>query len=144
MNSEIEKFVNYEIAKKLKELGFNLLVNYFYSQDGKLMPRILQSGDESMDFEPDDFYENFNTIAKYEVNGRYQNVFSAPSYQQSIDFLREKYNIEVGSSYVKSAKCWIDSVDFISDEELDYTPEKFDNYYLALESAITKALTLIK
>lgn len=91
--------VSFEIAKKLRGLGFNILVNYFYSQEGTLIPRILKSGDESIDFEPDDFYENFNTIAKYEVNGKYQNVFSAPLLSQFFDWIKKEYKIQMFPDY---------------------------------------------
>ncbi len=83
-------FIPYELAVKLKEKGFKELNNHFYSQDGKLIPRILSSGNEPMNFEPSDFYENFNTIAQYEVNGKHQHVITAPTYQQVIDWFEKK------------------------------------------------------
>jgi hypothetical protein len=91
--------VSFQIAKKLRELGFNMLVNYFYSQEGKLIPRILESGNESVAFEPNDFYENFNTIARYEVNGKYQTVFSAPLLSQFFDWIKKEHKIQMFPDY---------------------------------------------
>ena len=86
-------YVSYEIAKSLKELGFKELCNFFYTESGKLFPRVVESGYEPMTFEADDFYENFNTITRYEVEGKYQHVISAPTYYEVIEWLRVNHGI---------------------------------------------------
>lgn len=98
--------INFEQSKVLKEKGFNQLVNHFYCQKGKLHPRILESGNEPMPFEPEDFNENFNTIVKYEVEGKYQNVFSAPEQWQIIEWLRVKHGILVKSDCDCYGEIW--------------------------------------
>ena len=143
-----EHRVSYEVAKLLREKGFNLLVNHFYSQSGKLFPRTIESGYEPMTFEADDFYENFNTITRYEVEGKYQNVFSAPTLHQMVDWLREEKDIQIKIVWNK----------FYPDTPYEYEvrPTWRDEpvrpygmggmqstYYKSLERAINEALKMI-
>ncbi len=135
-------FLSYELSKQLKEKGFNLLTNHFYSESGKLFPRVLESGNEPVSFEPDDFYENFNTILKYEVEGKCQNVISAPLHQQVIDWFREKHNIII----LVEVATYINSFNYrFYIETIDDKVEGFktNNYYEALNKAIEEALELI-
>ena len=131
MNTKNERlFVSDDLAMELAGKGFNEPCMVCYNQNYEPFMTIMGFGKRA--------------ISIKEVRDLESPHLPAPSYQQVVDFFRDIHNIEVGSSYVKSAKCWISSVDFISDEELDYTPEKFDNYYSALEASINKALELIK
>jgi len=151
MDNLKKHLVSFEIAKKLRQLGFNLLVNYFYSQEGNLIPRILESGNESIEFEPYDFYENFNTIAKYKVKNDYQSVFSAPLLSQVFDWIKNEYNIQIfpdytyydgfhyGYKWVKNngeyGEIWIDNN--------GESPDGFDSLNDATEYAIESILNKI-
>jgi hypothetical protein len=90
-----KEIVPYELALRLKNLGFSELVNYFYSNGGILHPRVLSSGYEPMDFEPSDFCENFNTNVKYQVGNSYyfENVISAPTISQVFRWFRDKQDM---------------------------------------------------
>jgi len=129
-----EQFVTFYTAQKLKELGFKEPSNHFYTLEGKLMARNLTSGDEPMDFEPEDFYENFNSGVMYNVGSKGQYVITAPTWYQVIWWLRENHKIKV-----------IENVDFGWDV---YKWHAKDNcYYLCengqvatLETAINKSL----
>lgn len=141
--------VSYEIAKQLKEKGFAELADHFYSQDGKLYPRILTSSDEPVDFEPDDFYENFNNIEKYEVEGKYQSVISAPLQQQVIDWFRNNHKIHISQnvSNIRTIKLG-NEVFLYSGQITRYDPHSyFITVYLpyeeAMEFSIKEALKLI-
>jgi hypothetical protein len=90
--------VTFEQAVKLKQKGFQELVNYFYTKDGKFYPNSKESGDEPMEFEPDDFYDNFNyKNLTMQVNGegKYLQVYSAPEIHQVIDWLFTSHNIHI-------------------------------------------------
>jgi hypothetical protein len=92
----VPTYVSFEIAKWLKEKGFKEGVNHFYSQSGKLFARKLESGNEPINFEPDDFYENFNSIVCYEAGyNKYEQVFSAPEQYQVVEWLFEEHDIDV-------------------------------------------------
>lgn len=134
-------FVPYELAKLAKEKGFNELSNYFYTQKGELKPRILTSGDEPMNFEPEDFFENFNTIVKYEVNGVYQSVITAPLWQQLVDWFRETHFIwiKLEPSINEKTEAFIADTNRGGWTYIDH----FDRPSEALAAALTKAFELI-
>ena len=93
-----EQFVTYEIALKLKELGFNkpCLASYYtddernYAKDGTYDCR--QKISSSIDFDP--FKEEFDN---FYINSNETYYVSAPLWQQVIDWFREKYNLLIDS-----------------------------------------------
>ena len=109
-----EQFVTYEIALKLKELGFDEEVCALYRHE-RLYPIL--------------GFEKINSIK--------QSVIAAPLWQQVIDWLREKRDIHLylpksvygGYVYVVDAK---------------YSDTIYANFYEAREQAILKAIELCK
>jgi hypothetical protein len=99
-------YVTFEQAKILREKGFKWLCNYFYSQNGNLYPRTLTSGDESTPYDPTDFYENFNTIVFYNVDNKYQTVFSAPEQWQVVEWLRVNHGIWILVDWCEGKWCY--------------------------------------
>jgi hypothetical protein len=75
-----DQFVTYEIAKKLKELGFNEPCFTCYSKKN-------QSDKECKLFDDEISIHNWN-----EYSGQ---TYSSPLWQQAIDWLREKHDIIV-------------------------------------------------
>ena len=112
-------YVTFEQAKILREKGFKWLCNYFYSQNGNLYPRTVTSGDEPTPYDPADFYENFNTIVFYNVDNKYQTVFSAPEQWQVVEWLREKYGIWVHVR--RDGGWWIPIIEDFSNEKEEGT-----------------------
>jgi len=96
----MDTHVTFEQAKLLRSKDFKMLTNHFYSQSGKLFPRTVESGNEPVEFEADDFYENFNTILRYEIERTYQTVFSAPEQYQVLEWLRIFHGIWINVSPV--------------------------------------------
>lgn len=131
------KRITFESSVIAKQKGFTDPTNYFYTQSGKLVSRQLESGNEPMKFEPDDFYENFNTITRYEVSAnKYEQVYSAPTHQQVVDWFREKHNLLLVADAYHSG--------------YGYTINKerkkeifMGGYYEALNKAIEEAFKLI-
>ena len=91
-----EQFVTYEIALKLKELGFNepCLASYYtddernYAKDGTYDCR--QKISSSIDFDP--FKEEFDN---FYINSNETYYVSAPLWQQVIDWFREKQDLYI-------------------------------------------------
>ena len=95
-----EQFVTYEIALKLKELGFNkpCLASYYtddernYAKDGTYDCR--QKISSSIDFDP--FKEEFDN---FYINSNETYYVSAPLWQQVIDWFKEKHNMYIEITY---------------------------------------------
>ena len=91
-----EQFVTYEIALKLKELGFDepCLASYYtddernYVKDGTYDCR--QKISSSIDFDP--FKEEFDN---FYINSNETYYVSAPLWQQVIDWLRDEHDIVI-------------------------------------------------
>ena len=112
-----EQFVTYEIALKLKELGFDEeCLSFWFKKEHKLSIEITYGG--------------LIRMCEINKNSQYDNIsnyISAPIWQQAIDWLLEKHNLLVQQGYCKFAL--ITPYDWIGK--------------LTREQAILKALELI-
>lgn len=74
-----KQFVTYKIALALKELGFDEKCFGWYDNEGRF------------------FFPSNNTLhtRNSKVEGRSDNIITAPLWQQVIDWLREEYNIYI-------------------------------------------------
>ena len=143
-----KQFVTYEIALKLKELGFNekCLASYYTDDE-----RNYDKGDiydcrrklsSSIDFDP--FKEEFDN---FYINSNETYYVSAPLWQQVIDWFREKYNLDV---YTEPTYSLIEySFKIISvqgkskrQEYWDDMAKTYKSYQEAREKAILKAIEL--
>lgn len=140
--SNIKDRVSFDISKLLKDKGFKELVNYFYSPDGNLMPKVLESGNEPMRFAPDDFYENFNGIVEQGTHSKRWTVFSAPTFAQVVDWFREKHNVIISAQPRGKEFTGVREY-FISGYWRHNPTDKFKTYYEALNKAIEEAIKLI-
>ena len=134
-----EQFVTYEIALKLKELGFNkpCLASYYtddernYAKDGTYDCR--QKISSSIDFDP--FKEEFDN---FYINSNETYYVSAPLWQQAIDYLRkdkEKYiSIIPHDKYLHGIKIRHNTSTLIHGGYIAYE--------IAREQAILKAIEL--
>lgn len=117
-----DQFVTYEIAKHLKELGFNEPCFAGYCLDKTFA-------------EPD------NELNCFRNRNRSGEEISAPLWQQVIDWLREKHGYLIYVRPTKNPKGFNGIVDnpntYESENCIEFTWET------ARESAITKALELI-
>lgn len=111
------QFVTYEIAKRLKELGFNEPCFGYFTHSGKYISK------ENIQ---NDFFEDSQC--------------AAPLWQQAIDWLRNKHTIDIWVRNTKDEE-FVWNVDVRPTHPLRSGFEK--NYYQAREAAILKALTLI-
>ena len=155
-----KQFVTYEIALKLKELGFDekCLASYYtddernYAKDGTYDCR--QKISSSIDFDP--FKEEFDN---FYINSNETYYVSAPLWQQVTDWFREKHSIFVfidmgkyydsyEGAYPFQAWCKIyKNKELINSitvrNKLDNENLIFYSYEEAREQAILKALELI-
>lgn len=124
MNTEFKKlFVTYEIAKKLEELGIFFDSFGYYDDENKLR------------------YNHYG----YPEQNKDDGVLNAPLHQQVIDFLRENHKL-VPLPQICSNGTYLCRVvkNQYPDYDLDVVNSYHNTYYEALESAILKALELIK
>ena len=128
-----EQFATYEIALKLKELGFDEDCSAVFYQ-GKFM---------NGHIEPHVWYLVNSISTNSDCNSL--DIVTAPLWQQVIDWFREKYNIHI----------YIDFYDGLYGFAIKLNKEKlynrcgsfepgFKNYPEAREQAILKAIELIK
>ena len=137
-----EQFVTYEIALALKELGFNEISRFgneasLYSKDKKFT-----------------FYTNYGFMG----SGLSDGYIKAPLWQQVIDWLREKYNINIlqicpiPPEAIKAAKGNLDNKKgygfFLYNINWNPRIPNLDvweeNFYKGREQAILKAIQLIE
>lgn len=139
-----EQFVTYEIALKLKELGFNekCLASYYTDDE-----RNYDKGDiydcrrklsSSIDFDP--FKEEFDN---FYINSNETYYVSAPLWQQVIDWFREKfkYHIEIQSPDYQNENDFYWTIHVVKKIGV-FGDGSSDNYYEAREQAILKAIEL--
>lgn len=105
-----ELFVPYEIALKLKALGFNDgCLGVFFTFDGEFWEIIDNS--------------HFNILDEiYDIGSEF--ILKAPTYHQVIDWFQEKYDIYIGKTGYndkKTPKRWVYHVDdyYVQDQSLD-------------------------
>lgn len=111
-----EQFVTYEIALKLKELGFNQMYFGTFDEDGH--------------FDLQDFEQNYDTFPSH--------MIAAPLYQQVIDWFREKdIVIEVRRNFPKDQYFYT-----IGSKTFQHVSESTFNYWKAREQAILKTIEL--
>lgn len=125
-------FVPYEIAKKFKKLGFDEPCISTYST---------ANNDGNGDFtQIDDGSWIRNSEMKY--------GYTAPLWQQAIDWLRVEHNLEVSIKSWKnegdSKIIYVHSVKELGKPSTFRFDDKSENYYEILERVIVKALKLIK
>ena len=125
-----EQFVTYEIALKLKNLGFNeFCMGFFYSE------HIDELSDISL---------GTTTKVVEEMVNRF-NCIKAPLWQQVIDWFREQYELSLELD-ASSNGLYNAHIYSITNSKFGYSviveiPQL--NYYEAREQAILKALELI-
>lgn len=115
-------FVSYEIAKQLKEKGFNEPCLGYYN-DHLNSPKL--------------------RIRQTEGNQYFDQLYLAPIYQQVVDWFREKHNLHVDSyfdsfynGYYMARVCKKDGI-------AHYSRIESKDYYKTLNKAIEEALKLI-
>lgn len=117
-----EQFVSFEVAKLLKEIGFNIPVNTSYSEDKKSEYNML----------PD----NFN---------KFQDKFSRPTQALAARWLCEHKMIEVSTAYYRLEKSWFYWVGYLDckDEDIIFGSNYASRQY-AMEAGLQEAIKLIK
>ena len=119
-----EQFVTYEIALKLKELGFDSSCFSAYTENGKLM----DIGD----------YSNDDKVGELDGHSYYISCLS-PLWQQVIDWFREKHKIRV----CNLVNIYIEAT-FIIYHSTDVEVIDGNDFYKTREQAILKAIELCK
>ena len=156
------QFCSYEIALKLKELGFGmddyLQLPFYYDKEGNLH---LMEVCVSKKHNPSPNHLGANTIDDFDaklswVDNSLDEIYLAPLYQQVIDWFREKHKYSVSihvdedNSTPSNIKYWycIDSFFEVPNNKIvrEGIEEvgNFSSYQEAREQAILKAIKLIK
>jgi hypothetical protein len=121
-----EQFVTYEIAFKLKELGF----------DGGYMAVYLSKDNFKIEY----------GLLNYPKE-LFGDIIKAPLWQQVIDWFREKHNIiiEVWFDYTQiniNEFLWIYEI-YVNNNQHDHDGSWYDNFNECREFAILKAIELL-
>lgn len=126
-----KQFVTYEIALKLKELGFDEPCICGYNSYGALKNNLAMTHGELSDYISTD---------KYDVK------VNAPLYQQVIDWFREKYNLNIiiNANSMNSFTSMIYELDEDSCLISIIPYKQYSTYYEAREQVILKIIEIIK
>lgn len=139
-------FVTYEVAKLLKEKGFNEPCISFVNLSMYDLP-----------IHKDRIKLDFSVLGKFEYYNDHEHVLAFPFYQQVKDWLSDKHQIFIDietdcTTYPKfaySVNKFVGNPKDLSEKEWGWQNPKPDNWFLyrtrkeALEEAIKFALTLI-
>lgn len=122
-----EDYCSYELAKKLKECGFDepCIAQWACGPDGK--PMLVGS--------------TAFVFSNAELKGR---DVTAPLLFHAQKWLREKHHISVRASYIAYHKVWFTDWLNLDSGEFDDTDATFATYEKALADGISVALELIK
>lgn len=121
MNSKF--FVSYEVARLLKEKGYNELTDYIIDED------------------------NFMMDSHYKLNSELsESVYSAPTKAEAVDWLESK-GVIIELSVTHNLCHWVFSIYMKGEEDIftntDFDFEAFQTRLEAEEAAIIKALELL-
>ena len=136
-----EQFVTYEIALKLKELGFDeKCVASYYTYDIKNFSKGKYDYRGKFEFD-------YSTEDQYIVNSNETYYVSAPLWQQVIDWFREKHKIDIYPEPTYSLTEYSFKVITVHDkskkqEYWDGMGKTYNTYQEAREQAILKAIEL--
>lgn len=133
-------FVSYEIAKQLKDKGFDKPCFAHYNPNGVFMRKIMCSDEDN------DHTLSIKDIMEHKADG----YIEAPLYQQVLDWLDLKQNINIWVD-CSSKRQWmwtinfIEKGDYIQSDDDDNTDDRtwWETKTEALDKAIEKALKLI-
>lgn len=114
-----EQFVTYEIALKLKELGFD---------------------EECLGI----YLNKEFRIAHFKHQIEANIGVSAPLWQQAQDFLREKYNLHIEFYYLPLSEKWNAEVYRLDEDILGESVDLASTYTQVRETAILKAIEICK
>lgn len=132
MNTETQKlFVNYEIAKKLKKIGFNKPTMAFYNEHGDFKFVPYNESDINLP----------NSVTKTENENNY---CSAPLYQQCEDWIRENYKLNI--SLNRNYDGWRFVITEFSSGNKSFfcSNNETEDYIEEMKLAILKAIELIE
>lgn len=124
MEGLIEKeFVPYELALKLKELGFNKECFGFYETlkkvgDGYCLNNYAMWGGISQNISESDIYHLY--ITANELYGYYDNILRAPTWQQAFKFIQSKVDLyQAGFELSLTSKEWLltDNIHYWTNEK---------------------------
>ena len=127
-----DQFVTYEIALKLKKLGFNEISRFgqetsLYTKEGKHT-----------------FYANYGFMG----SGLRGGYIYAPLWQQTIDWFKEKYNIHIEITHHVTEQYDINYKYYVIKNPVDciecYENAYYKTYEKVREQAILKAIELCK
>ena len=122
-----EQFCSYEIALKLKELGFDEeCFGVYIETNGEPILR----------------YNLPHLESQGKVNYIYERAILIPLWQQAIDWFREKYKINCIVGYTDDDKEEFMAVIDRPNQDIDYNMNPTESYYEAREQAILKAIEL--
>lgn len=129
-----EQFVTYEIALKLKELGFDEpCFAHFLYKDNITYKRAIQLKSDKM------LYYCQQNINPY---NQYKEMCTAPLWQQVFDWLEEKFQLNIQIEYNETQKWWRYDI-FDYSKKIDWTTEfEIETKLKAKEKSILKAIEL--
>jgi hypothetical protein len=121
-----EDYVSFEVAKLLKEKGFNV-PTWFYYQNKELKLASWSGWDE-----------DWNHCL---INDKPSTLISAPTIQMVMKWLRNIHGLFIHIDVIRETSCWLADIQDIKDDVNVYpVKEDFSNYEGACEAAIKYCL----
>lgn len=145
----VEQFVPYEIALKLKELGFNLPCFAWYyipeiERTGDIILHYTERGKEIQECSTSSMCVEYRKYLKAEhccntIQNRSKHIVTAPLYQQIFKWFREEYDI-----------CWFIKTEYPNNYGLyihngeDYNFYRYNSYEQAENECLNHLINLLK
>lgn len=123
-------YCSYELAKKLKEAGFDEPCREFYNSE-----RVIESALEAY---------NFNHLGMTYQGEWFTDAISGPTLWQVQKWLREKHHVSVRVNYILDTRQWFADWLNLDSGEYDDCCGDYFSYEAALSAGIEAALELIK
>jgi hypothetical protein len=132
-------FVSYDIALKLKKLGFDEPCLAFWNQSNLIQKEPFLNGSKLI-------YYYQNNIGVKESPSICKENCTVPLYQQVIDWFRINYDIIIRAVpiYTSRALGLNEIYGYVPHCNYDDLQDEYDTYYKALDAAIYKAIKLIE
>lgn len=131
-----EDFVPFELAKKLKEKGFEMPTNMIFAMYNQL--GIFHPLTTSADYSVCD--SGFKFRCYYDFDDFDENDYVAPTISQVLKWLREEKKIHIHSRYSFANYKWWWNISMLEKHNLEYSDAEYQSHEAAVLAGIECAL----
>lgn len=132
MNNQ-DIFVSYELAKELKELGFDEECLGFYNHNSQLMRYM----------NPDKDWNSLSSQVLKNSKITIPDTYSAPTWEQAFSFIRKKYSYNYSIEYDNELNKYIFKYVYMNNS-YQFNEYLYDTHEQAKENCLKKLIEIVK